>query len=112
MGIRQDIVATNKEGLPEERWIRIALRNYVHSHAYQKRMKPGALRFNLEGLPAGEVSEEDAVRAKEAFNAYNKKVAAKYKQIKSDRRELQNKEKRQQRLSFLQYQSRKPTSAA
>jgi len=94
VGIRQDIVAANKEGMPEEKWIGIALRNYVHSYAYQKRMKPGALRFDPEGLPAGEVSEEEAARAKEACNAYKKKVAANYKQIKAERQNLRDKEKK------------------
>lgn len=95
VGIRQDIVAANKEGLPEEKWIDCAIRYYVHAYAYLRLIKPGAIRFNLEGMPDGEVSEEDAAHAKQAFDAHKKKVKDNSRQMKEQRRILREQAKKE-----------------
>lgn len=95
VGIRQDIIATNKKDMPKEKWINCAIRHYVHNYSYLKLMKQGALRFNLEGMPENEISEEDAARAKEVLNTQKKQVAVNARQIRSERRVLQEKTKKE-----------------
>lgn len=85
VGIRQDILALNKEGMPGEKWIGYAIRNYVNAHTYLKLMKPGAQRFNLQGMPEGEVNKEDAERAKMALDVNKKKMVANCKKLKTER---------------------------
>ena len=92
LGIHEDIISENKEGMPEKAWINHALRYYVNSTTYLKHMKPGASRFNLAGIPDGKVSEEAALFAKKALKDHKNTWAEKARKIKSAGLVLENKE--------------------
>lgn len=81
--------------MPEEKWIGYAIRNYVHTHAYLKLMKPDAQRFNLQGMPEGEVNKEDVERAKSALDINKKKMTANCKQLKTVRLALRETAKKE-----------------
>ena len=95
VGIREDILTSNKEGMPQNKWIGCALRHYVHSCSYLSLMKLGATRFNLEGTPEGEVNAEEAECAKQALEDYKKKLKTQSRQIKAQRQALREKAKKE-----------------
>lgn len=86
IGITQDILATHLDGAPDEVWIRRAIGHHVMSNFYLRCMKPGAYRFNIEGQPAGDVTEMEAVSAKVMLISRQKKSAQKATQIKMERK--------------------------
>ena len=86
IGITQDILAMNLDGAPDEALIRRAIGYHVRSHFYLRHMKLGAYRFNIDGLPDGDVTEIEAASAKAMLIARQKKSAQKATRIKIDRK--------------------------
>lgn len=54
-------------------------------------MKAGAERFNLQGLPSGIITEQEAMLASKSLNLRQKKIAQKARQVKLDRTGLDEK---------------------
>jgi ProP effector len=63
LGIREDVLAALDGAIPASK-VSAALRWYVSSREYQRRMVHGAWRVDLNGMPAGTVSEEDEAHAR------------------------------------------------
>lgn len=61
IGIQDDLVADGKLAQGK---IKRALASYVRSPLYYKALQAGATRIDLQGQPAGEVTEEQADHAK------------------------------------------------
>lgn len=65
------------EALPElsKKSIRLAMRSHTISTRYLKEMEKGAQRLNLDGTPAGEVTDENRLHATEQLRERFKKQA-------------------------------------
>ena len=63
LGIREDVLAALDGAIPAGK-VSAALRWYVSSPEYQRRLVRGAWRVDLNGRPAGIVSEEDEAHAR------------------------------------------------
>jgi sRNA-binding protein len=63
LGIREDVLASLDGAIPAGK-VSAALRWYVSSPEYQRRLVHGAWRVDLNGRPAGTVSEEDEAHAR------------------------------------------------
>ena len=74
VGIHQDIFNANQEGMPAKRWVKYALKHYVTSHTYLSGLEAGAVRFDLQGMPHGLVSEQEAINAKALRLRMDKKM--------------------------------------
>ena len=88
IGITKDILASHRDGAPDEAFIRRAIGHHVQSSFYLRRMKPGLYRFNMDGQPDGEVTEAEAALAQETLIARQKKCAQKATQIKKERQAI------------------------
>ncbi|WP_018236930.1 ProQ/FINO family protein [Ensifer sp. BR816] len=83
IGIRQDIRALDGELSDEE--LGRALRAYTRTDKYLANMRAGAARVDLNGNPAGEVSEGDATTAQAWLRVRGaKEVTAKPKNPKAE----------------------------
>lgn len=67
VGIRDDIVAAIN-GAIEPRWLNRALSFYTHNVGYLHSLRAGAVRIDLDGNAAGEVTEEQAVLSLKSCN--------------------------------------------
>ena len=88
VGIHQDVFNSEKEGIPAKRWIRYALGHYVKSHSYLKCLNTGLDRLNLQGMPHGQVSEQEAIQAKNELNKQkqrNTKPAKKQNKVNGEK---------------------------
>jgi len=63
LGIREDVLASLDGAIPAGK-VSAALRWYVSSPEYQRRLVHRAWRVDLNGRPAGTVSEEDEAQAR------------------------------------------------
>jgi len=63
LGIREDVLASLDGAIPAGK-VSAALRWYVSSPEYQRRLVHRAWRVDLNGRPAGSVSEEDEAHAR------------------------------------------------
>ena len=63
LGIREDVLAALGGAIPAGK-VSAALRWYVSSPEYQRRLVHGAWRVDLNGRPAGTVSEDDEAHAR------------------------------------------------
>src|SRR5215475_12644254 len=63
LGIREDVLAALDGAIPAGK-VSAALRWYVSSPEYQRRLVHGAWRVDLNGRPAGTVSQEDEAHAR------------------------------------------------
>ena len=63
LGIREDVLAALDGTIPAAK-VSAALRWYVSSPEYQRRLVQGAWRVDLNGRPAGTVSQEDEAHAR------------------------------------------------
>ncbi|MBV5311141.1 ProQ/FinO family protein, partial [Chromatium okenii] len=61
VGIRQDLLAAGHD----LKTLRCVIGAYCRRRAYLKAMQTGAMRIDLQGQPAGEVTEADAVDARD-----------------------------------------------
>jgi len=86
IGITKDIMALNMDGTPEEAWVSRAIGYHVGSNIYLRCMKAGIGRFNLQGCSSGVVTEQEAMRAREALNRRQKKGIQKANQVKLERK--------------------------
>lgn len=82
IGTKQDITDANLDGMPEKKYLHAAIGYYVRSTAYLKCMKAGVDRFDLQGLPSGEVTLEAATLAKATLTLRNKKWPEAARQVK------------------------------
>jgi ProP effector len=62
VGIRDDIIAILGDQI-DRQLLNAAMQYYCNNFHYRRSQKPGALRFDLDGNPCGEVSEEHAAGA-------------------------------------------------
>jgi ProP effector len=63
VGIGKEIAAATEGAItPEE--LNVALQHYVGAKAYQRQLREGAQRVDLDGSPAGTVTAEQAARAR------------------------------------------------
>jgi len=74
LGIRDDVLAA-LDGAISAGKVSAALRWYVSSPEYQRRLLHGAWRVDLNGRPAGTVSEEDEAHARAQLAAIEAKRA-------------------------------------
>ena len=58
INIHEDIL-TRLAGVITRREIRAALGRYTNNKIYQRRLRAGAIRFDLDGQPAGTVSAKE-----------------------------------------------------
>lgn len=88
------------EALPElsKKSIRLAMRSHTISTRYLKEMEKGTQRFNLDGTPAGEVTDENRQHASEQLRERFKKQA---EQRKAAEAEAKAEERRVQKLQQL-----------
>lgn len=59
----------------EKKVLRLAMRSHTISTRYLKEMEKGTVRFNLDGTPAGEVTDENRQHASELLRERFKKQA-------------------------------------
>ena len=74
LGIREDVLAA-LDGAISAGKVSAALRWYVSSPEYQRRLLHGAWRVDLNGRPAGTVSQEDEAHARAQLAAIEAKRA-------------------------------------
>jgi ProP effector len=74
LGIRDDVLAALDGAIPAGK-VSAALRWYVSSPEYQRRLLHGAWRVDLNGRPAGTVSQEDEAHARAQLTAIEAKRA-------------------------------------
>jgi len=74
IGIHHDLLVLG--GAERSRELSAALRSYTLNRAYLRAMRPGAVRVDLDGNPAGRVTNEDAARARETLAAIEAKRQA------------------------------------
>lgn len=88
------------EALPElsKKSIRLAMRSHTISTRYLKEMEKGTQRLNLDGTPAGEVTDENRQHASEQLRERFKKQA---EQRKAAEAEAKAEERRVQKLQQL-----------
>ena len=78
--------------------LRLAMRNHTISTRYLKEMEKGSVRLNLDGSPAGEVTDENRRHAAEQLRERFKKQAEQRKAVEEAARAEQ---RRQEKLSQL-----------
>src|SRR5574343_403084 len=78
--------------------LRLAMRSHTISTRYLKEMEKGTVRLNLDGTPAGEVTDENRQHASEQLRERFKKQA---EQRKAAAAEAKAEERRQEKLSAL-----------
>ena len=88
------------EALPDlsKRSVRMAMRSHTMTTRYLKEMEKGTQRLNLDGSPAGEVTDENRQHATELLRERFKKQA---EQRKAAEAEARAEERRQQKLMQL-----------
>lgn len=91
IGIKQDITDANLDGMPEEKWVGAAIGHYVRSTVYLRCMKAGVDRFDLQGLPNGDVTPEAAELAREMLSSRKKKWSEAAKQVKLTQKAVKDK---------------------
>ena len=86
--------------LPEvsKKSLRLAMRSHTMSTRYLKEMEKGTVRLNLDGTPAGEVTDENRQHAAEQLKERFKKQA---EQRKAAEAEAKAEQRRQEKLSQL-----------
>jgi len=82
IGIKEDITNAGLDGMPEEKWVSVAIGHYVRSNIYLRCMKEGVDRFDLQGLPSGDVTHEAAAKARETVSLRQKKWNEAARQVK------------------------------
>ena len=82
IGIKEDITSTGLDGMPEEKWVSAAIGHYVRSNIYLRCMKAGVDRFDLQGLPSGDVTHEAAALARDTVSLRQKKWNEAARQVK------------------------------
>jgi len=78
--------------------LRIAMRNHTMATRYLKEMEKGTQRLNLDGTPAGEVTDENRLHASELLKERFKKQA---EQRKANEAVARAEERKQQKLLEL-----------
>ncbi len=78
--------------------LRLALRSHTISTRYLKEMEKGRVRLNLDGSPAGEVTDENRQHASEQLRERFKKQA---EQRKAAEAEARAEQRRQEKLNQL-----------
>ncbi len=88
------------EKVPEvsKKSLRLALRSHTMATRYLKEMEKGAVRLNLDGTPAGEVTDENRQHAAELLRERFKKQAEVRKAAEAEAKAQQ---RRQEKLSQL-----------
>ncbi len=88
------------EAMPDlsKRALRMAMRSHTMATRYLKEMEKGQQRLNLDGSPAGEVTDENRQHATELLRERFKKQA---EQRKAAEAEAKAEERRQQKLQQL-----------
>lgn len=88
------------EQLPEvsRKSLRLAMRSHTISTRYLKEMEKGAVRLNLDGTPAGEVTDENRRHAAEQLRERFKKQA---EQRKAAEAAVRAEERRAEKLNQL-----------
>lgn len=88
------------EKLPElsKKSLRLAMRSHTISTRYLKEMEKGTLRLNLDGSPAGEVTDENRQHASEQLKERFKKQAEQRREAEAAAKAEQ---RRQEKLSQL-----------
>lgn len=86
--------------LPEisKKALRLAMRSHTISTRYLKEMEKGTVRLNLDGTPAGEVTDENRQHAAEQLRERFKKQA---EQRKASAAEAEAERRRQEKLAQL-----------
>ncbi|MEH0667113.1 RNA chaperone ProQ [Vibrio scophthalmi] len=88
IGIFQDLAdRLNDDPKVSKTQLRAALRQYTSSWRYLHGVKPGAVRVDLDGNPAGELEEEHVEHAKTALAESKAKVQARRKEQAQKARE-------------------------
>jgi ProP effector len=88
IGIFQDLAERrNEDEKVSKTQLRAALRQYTSSWRYLHGVKPGAVRVDLDGNPAGELDEEHVEHAKTALAESKAKVQARRKEQAQKARE-------------------------
>lgn len=85
--------------LPEvsKKSLRLAMRSHTISTRYLKEMEKGTLRLNLDGTPAGEVTDENRQHAAEQLRERFKKQADQRKEQAEQRKAAELEAKAEQR---------------
>ena len=88
------------EKLPElsKKSLRLAMRSHTISTRYLKEMEKGTVRLNLDGTPAGEVTDENRQHASEQLKERFKKQAEQRREAEAAAKAEQ---RRQEKLSQL-----------
>ena len=88
------------EQMPEvsRKSLRVAMRSHTISTRYLKEMEKGTVRLNLDGTPAGEVTDENRQHAAEQLRERFKKQA---EQRKAAEEAAKAEERRQEKLNQL-----------
>ena len=88
------------ENLPElsKKSLRLAMRSHTISTRYLKEMEKGTVRLNLDGSPAGEVTDENRQHASEQLKERFKKQAEQRREAEAAAKAEQ---RRQEKLSQL-----------
>ncbi|TXI79057.1 MAG: osmoprotectant transporter activator [Dechloromonas sp.] len=88
------------EKLPElsKKSLRLAMRSHTISTRYLKEMEKGTVRLNLDGSPAGEVTDENRQHASEQLKERFKKQAEQRREAEAAAKAEQ---RRQEKLSQL-----------
>lgn len=96
IGIDKQVFAQMPE--VSKKSLRLAMRSHTISTRYLKEMEKGTVRLNLDGTPAGEVTDENRQHASEQLRERFKKQA---EQRKAAAAEAKAEERRQEKLSAL-----------
>ncbi|MFC6673583.1 ProQ/FINO family protein [Marinobacterium aestuariivivens] len=98
IGIQEDLLADDKVSKNK---IKRALASYVRSLAYYRSLQAGAARIDLQGQPAGQVTEEEAEHAKGKLKELNKQRREREKQKQKEQREQEKSERLNNKLEQL-----------
>src|SRR5574343_1826835 len=96
IGIDKQVFAQMPE--VSKRSLRLAMRSHTISTRYLKEMEKGTVRLNLDGTPAGEVTDENRQHAAEQLRERFKKQA---EQRKAAAAEAKAEERRLEKLNQL-----------
>ena len=103
LGIHKEILARRPEIDPAG--LRLAMRIHTQSTRYLKELLTAAVRFDLDGQPSGEVTDEHRKAAddtlKERFRKVAERKKAERKAQADAERERQAQERRQEKLNQL-----------
>src|SRR5574343_958373 len=78
--------------------LRLAMRSHTQATRYLKEMEKGTVRFNLDGTPAGEVTDENRQHASELLRErFKKQIEAR----KAAEAEAKAEQRRQEKLNQL-----------